>query len=150
MYVARKHSFWKKQTSVQVAFMTPTARQSAMENASASTTVAPQVNITVHVASVGGGQVQRTEKVNGGLGRDRASSAPPTFPPIPSSTGKRYYSFVRSSPPFVAAGQPVALRELGGSWIGAGVVPRGFAGLEEAIQHLVERRPGTTECVVRW
>jgi hypothetical protein len=59
------------------------------------------------------------------------------FPPVASSTGRRYYLFVRGAAevevPFVACGQVVALAYLGGSWNSRGQAPPGFASLEEAI-----------------
>ncbi len=59
------------------------------------------------------------------------------FPAAASSTGRAYYLFSNSDPPFIAAGQAVALQELGGSWLGhaRGRCPKGFATLVDALNH---------------
>ena len=64
-----------------------------------------------------------------------ATSSSP-FPPAASTAGKRYYVFNRLSPPLIAAGQDVALALLDGKWTSAGPAPKGFASLEEALNHL--------------
>ena len=69
----------------------------------------------------------------------------PILPPAASSTGRGYYVFsgataaaAGSDAPFVAAGQQVALAFLGGSWLGRGRAPKGFADLEEALNHAID------------
>ena len=116
------------------------------------------------VASAGGIAVAGDLHVHGGpqaparelRARGHASAAPAEaggeggFPPRASSTGRRFYAFTAAEVPWVAAGQEVALRALGGSWTGGGRAPRGFGSLEEAIQVIAEeRRVGRCEVVWR-
>ncbi len=79
------------------------------------------------------------------------AAAPSGFPPAPSSSGKKYYVFCQTHGhgPLIAAGQHVALRLLGGSWIGRGKAPKGFKDLEEAIAHLASEWRAT-ECRIVW
>ncbi len=58
------------------------------------------------------------------------------LPPRASSTGRRYYLLVGGAAglpgPLIACGQELALVFLGGSWLGHGTAPRGFADLLDA------------------
>jgi len=74
-----------------------------------------------------------------------------TLPAPASSTGRRYYAVLRpldDRPPCVAAGQEVCLRLIGGSWVGNGTAPKGFVGLEEAINEVAQKTGQTTVAVV--
>ena len=68
-----------------------------------------------------------------------------TFPPRPSSHGKRYYVLLSRHSlvdgPGIACGSAVALSKLEGSFVGRGKAPRGFANLESAIQELLRVEP---------
>jgi len=63
----------------------------------------------------------------------------------PSSTGKRYYgAFTLTSQalaptPFIACGPKVALAHFGGTWIGRGPAPKGFAELQPAVEYVIAR-----------
>lgn len=66
------------------------------------------------------------------------------FPPEESTRGKRYYVHhlahqTAGNGPFVAVGQHVALHFLGGTWIGGGQAPKGFANLEDACNDLLTK-----------
>ena len=83
-------------------------------------------------------------------------TGPISCPPPPSSSGKRYYvhllasqSIVPDSTPFVSAGHLVAVQYLGGSWFSGGCSPKGFASLEEAVAHLLEKS-GHEEATIRF
>ena len=70
-------------------------------------------------------------------------------PPLPSSSGKKYYTFTtsnqtRGKEPFIVCGHEVARAHFGGTWIGKGPAPKGFPGLEEALAHLL-KSTGRTE-----
>ena len=82
-------------------------------------------------------------------GSERARS-PARFPPPASSTGKRFYSFSERHKcgPIVVCGSELALHKLGGSWLGLGTAPAGFANLEDAIAHCLaswEFEPSSVE-----
>ena len=74
------------------------------------------------------------------------------IPPEPSSSGKRYYLFLAGfhKEAFIACGQAVALRYLGGSWVGhdLGCAPKGFCSLENALN--AANAKGYTEIRVCW
>ena len=60
-----------------------------------------------------------------------------SLPPAPFHSGKRYYLFLRQhGGPFIVAGAALLEEKLGGSWLGRGTAPRGFASLEEALKAL--------------
>ena len=74
------------------------------------------------------------------------------IPPEPSSSGKRYYLFLAGfhKEAFIACGQAVALRYLGGSWVGhdLGCAPKGFCSLENALN--TANAKGYAEIRVCW
>ena len=78
-----------------------------------------------------------------------AGPAPPAaalsggLPPAASSSGKRWYAFLAQHPegPSAVGGSELAIRLLGGSWLGHGRAPRGFATLEEAIAEVAAKSP---------
>ena len=82
----------------------------------------------------------------------RASGPPRTVagphPVAPSSTGRSYYLLLSSTPPTVASGYAVALRELGGSWTGRGRIPEGFASIEAALN--AAAAAGHNEARILW
>ena len=49
------------------------------------------------------------------------------FPPLPSSSGKKYYVFKKQHPggDSIICGAPLALELLGGQWFGHGTCPSG-------------------------
>ena len=68
--------------------------------------------------------------------------ARPSLPPAASTSGKRYYALLpHHGGPAVVAGHVFAQQELGGSWVGRGRAPSGFASLEDALNHLVAALP---------
>ena len=83
---------------------------------------------------------------------DSTPASPPVaspVPPLPSSSGKKYYTFTtsnqtRGGDPFIVCGHEVARAHFGGTWIGKGPAPKGFTGLEEALAHLL-KTTGRTE-----
>ena len=82
-----------------------------------------------------------------------ASAQAPKFPPPASSSGKRYYvHYLRNQigerPPFIAVGHEVSLHLMGGSWLGTGTAPKGFADLEAACNDLQSRSPGHTVTLI--
>lgn len=90
------------------------------------------------------GNAQRTASTTAPLAAASVPAAAPsvtgTFPPTPSRSGKRYYLHIHLHQatdelliPFISCGSDVALAFLGGSWVGRGQAPRGFADLESAI-----------------
>ena len=97
------------------------------------------------------GGISRAEfaKAEREIAADRAANPP--FPAEASGTGKRYYAFTASvwDPPFVAAGQRVALESLDGSWTSRGRAPCGFASIEDALNHISTVR-GVQCCEVLW
>ena len=86
------------------------------------------------------------------VARGRASGPPREvlgpLPPTASSTGRRYYLVPTTTPPTVACGYNRALKLLGGSWVGHGRIPEGFAQLESAVNAAAEA--GHTEVRVDW
>ena len=73
------------------------------------------------------------------------------IPPPPSSSGKRYYLFPAGfhEEAFIACGQKVTLRHLGGSWLGHTLrLPRGCCSLENALN--TTHNEGYAEIRVRW
>ena len=85
-------------------------------------------------------------------GPARASRPQPVAGPLPptsSSTGRKYYAFFISTP-CVACGQAVALRLNGGSWLGAGRAPSGYATLEDALNALIAHYPSKDDFPVCW
>ena len=88
----------------------------------------------------------------------------PDFPPLPSSTGKKYYAFVtpaqlkvagdyprpRCLGPFVAAGEACAKQRLGGTWTGAGPCPKGFEKLEDAVAECLLHTKSLTVPICLW
>ena len=74
------------------------------------------------------------------------------LPPEASSTGRVYYCFRSSLPggPAVIAGQEVALRLLGGSWIAHGTAPSGHATFEDAANRLIDVEPDLGDISVVW
>ena len=81
-----------------------------------------------------------------------AKGAPGVLPPHASSTGRRYYSLLKShhTGPAVACGQEVCLRAIGGSWTSCGTAPKGRADLESAINHIADKHPELGSIEVRW
>ena len=66
------------------------------------------------------------------------------LPPVATGTGKRYYAFTtpaqrQGAAPFVVSGWQNTLAWLGGLWAGRGTAPKGFADLESAINHTIDR-----------
>ena len=81
-----------------------------------------------------------------------SAATPVIFPPRASSSGKRYYILLgrhTRGEPVIACGQNVALRLLGGSWVGRGRAPNGYASWEEAVARLLVEHPtvGSVESV---
>ena len=79
-------------------------------------------------------------------GPPRAVAGP--HPVTPSSTGRSYYLLLSTTPPTVASGYTVALRELGGSWTGRGRIPEGFGTLEAALN--AAAAAGHAEARILW
>ena len=73
------------------------------------------------------------------------------LPPAASRNGKRYYTLLERHTvrgPAIACGQDVALRLMGGSWLGHGQAPRGFLTWEEAATHVLEMDVEDADCIL--
>ena len=82
---------------------------------------------------------------------DTEATEASTFPPAPSTTGKKYYAFAphHCIGAVVVCGHKLALEYLSGSWFRLGKAPKGFKDLEAAVSE-VGRLHKTQKVEVRW